>query len=159
MICNPQSPSITGTSPSDCLVSYPGHSLGGGVLLLCRGAVSVFYNPSRLGKKTLDLQYIYNTKAQIDYILMNKKWVNSALNCEANSSFKGVSSDHRIVTAKIRLKLRGNTALTTTAHYDWNMLDNRDIRDKYTLRSSMHYRRYQKHLPRMTNRRTSSMPT
>ena len=25
----PQSPSITGISPSDCLVSYPGHSLGG----------------------------------------------------------------------------------------------------------------------------------
>ena len=31
-----QSPSITGTSPSD-LVSYPGHSLG--VFLLCRGVV------------------------------------------------------------------------------------------------------------------------
>ena len=30
----PQSPSITGTSPSDCLVPYPGHSLWG-VLLLC----------------------------------------------------------------------------------------------------------------------------
>ena len=26
----PLSSSITGTSPSDCLVSYPGHSLGGG---------------------------------------------------------------------------------------------------------------------------------
>ena len=26
----PQSSSIAGTSPSDCLVSYPGHSLGGG---------------------------------------------------------------------------------------------------------------------------------
>ena len=26
----PQSSSITGTSPSDCLVSYSGHSLGGG---------------------------------------------------------------------------------------------------------------------------------
>ena len=25
----PQGPSITGTSPSDCLVSYPGHSSGG----------------------------------------------------------------------------------------------------------------------------------
>ena len=25
----PQSSSIAGTSPSDCLVSYPGHSLGG----------------------------------------------------------------------------------------------------------------------------------
>ena len=40
-----------GTSPSDCLVSYPGHSLGGGVLPLCRGAVGVFYSPSRLGKR------------------------------------------------------------------------------------------------------------
>ena len=27
----PQSSSIAGTSPSDCLVSYPGHLLGGGV--------------------------------------------------------------------------------------------------------------------------------
>ena len=44
----PQSSSTAGTSPSDCLVSYPGHLLGG-VLPLCRGAVSVFYSPSRLG--------------------------------------------------------------------------------------------------------------
>ena len=29
VLCIPQSSSITGTSPSDCLVSYPGHSLGG----------------------------------------------------------------------------------------------------------------------------------
>ena len=32
--CIPQSSSLTGTSPSDCLVSYPRHSLGG---------VEVFY--------------------------------------------------------------------------------------------------------------------
>ncbi len=61
----PQSSSITGTSPSDCLVSYVGHSFGvfyspsrlgkksyvkssGGFLPLCRGAVCVFYSPSRL---------------------------------------------------------------------------------------------------------------
>ena len=30
MLWIPQSPSITGTSPLDCLVLYPGHSLGGG---------------------------------------------------------------------------------------------------------------------------------
>ena len=41
--------------------------------------------------------YAKNAKAQIDYILMNKKWINSALDCEAYSSFKDVSSDHRIV--------------------------------------------------------------
>ena len=32
-----------------------------------------------------------NTKAQIDYILINKKWNNSTLNCEVYSSFEGVS--------------------------------------------------------------------
>ena len=48
VLCIPQSSSITGTSPSDCLVSYPGHLLWG-VLLICRGAVGVFYSPSQLG--------------------------------------------------------------------------------------------------------------
>ena len=41
----PQSSSITGTSPSNCFVSYPGHSLQG-VLSLCRETVGVFYSPS-----------------------------------------------------------------------------------------------------------------
>ena len=80
--------------------------------------------------------YIYanNSKAQIDYIFINKKWKNSVMNWEAYSSFEGVSSDHRIVTAKIRLSLRKNTTRTaTTKHYDWALLNNRDIRDKYVL--------------------------
>ena len=64
--------------------------------------------------------YANNTKAQIDYVLINKKWKNSALNCEAYSSFEGVSTDHRIVTAKIRLSLRKNDKRTaTTKHYDF----------------------------------------
>ena len=33
--------------------------------------------------------------------LINKKWNNSALNCVAYSSFDGMSSNHRTVTAKI----------------------------------------------------------
>ena len=56
------------------------------------------------------------------------------MNCEAYSSFEGVSSDHRIVKAKIRLSLRKNATRTaTTKHYDWALLNNRDIRDKYVL--------------------------
>ena len=56
------------------------------------------------------------------------------MNCEAYSSFEGVSSDHQIVTAKIRLSQRQNATLTaTTKHYDWALLNNRDIRDKYVL--------------------------
>ena len=78
--------------------------------------------------------YANNTKAQIDYVLISKKWKNSAMNCEAYSSFEGVSTDHLIVTAKIRLSLRKNDKRTaTTKHYDWALLNNKDIRDKYVL--------------------------
>ena len=73
--------------------------------------------------------YANNNKAQIDYVFINKKWKNSAMNCEAFSSFEDASSDHRIVTAKIRLSLRKNA----TKHYDWALFNNRDNRDKYVL--------------------------
>ena len=43
-----KSSSITGASPSACLVSYLGPLLGGG-LPLCRDAVGVFFSPSWLG--------------------------------------------------------------------------------------------------------------
>ena len=63
--------------------------------------------------------YANNAKAQIDFVFINKKWKNSAVNCEAYSSFVGVSSDHRNVTAKIRLSLRKNAPRTTTTiHYE-----------------------------------------
>ena len=45
-----QRSSITGVSPSNCLVSYTGHSwVGVGFLPLCRDTISVFCSPSRLG--------------------------------------------------------------------------------------------------------------
>ena len=76
--------------------------------------------------------YANNNKTQILFI--NKKWKNSAMNCDAYSSFEGMSSVHRIVTAKIRLSLRKNTTgIVTTKHYNWALLNNRDIRDKYEL--------------------------
>ena len=86
-------------------------------------------------RKRWTYTYASNTKAQIEYVFINKKWNNSALNREGYSFFEGVSSDHRIVTAKIRLSLRRNPARTkTTAHYDWSLLNNMDIRDKYMLK-------------------------
>ena len=51
--------------------------------------------------------YMYN-KSQIDYILVRRKWRNSVINCEAYSSFANVGSDHRVVSAKIRLSLKAN---------------------------------------------------
>ena len=69
--------------------------------------------------------YANKSKAQIDYLFINRKWKNSAMNCEAYSTFEGVSSDHRIVTAKIRLSLRKNATRTgsylTTETLETNM--------------------------------------
>ena len=59
------------------------------------------YKLSKSEGKLCTYTYANNTKAQIDYVFINKKWKNSAMNYEAYSSFKGVSSNHRIVTAKI----------------------------------------------------------
>ena len=56
MLRIPQSSSITGTSSSDCLVSYPGHLLGG--YTLCKKAVRIFYSPSRLGKPEACVSYL-----------------------------------------------------------------------------------------------------
>ena len=65
------------------------------------------------------------------------------MNCEAYSSFVGVSSDHRIVTAKIRLSLRKNAhsycmvvvvrVTTTSIQYEWVLHNNKDIRDKFVI--------------------------
>ena len=100
--------------------------------------------------------YADNAKALIDYIFMNKKCINSALNCEAYSSFKRVSSDQRIVTAKRRLAQRKNITQTTKAtHYDWTLLINTytiTLRNKFDALQEIH------ETLRMKKMRTSSKP-
>ena len=77
--------------------------------------------------KVYTYTYANNSKAQIDYVFINKKWKKSAMN-------SGAYSDHRIVKTTLRLSLRKNATRTaTTKHYDWALLNNRDIRDKYAL--------------------------
>ena len=58
VFCLPQISSFTWASPSDCLVFYPGHSLGVGLLLFCRDAVNVFYSLSRLGFGGLEMKIV-----------------------------------------------------------------------------------------------------
>ena len=55
-------------------------------------------------RKLWTYTYANNSKAQIDYVFINRKWKNSAMNCEAYSSFEGVSSNHRIVTGQSTTK-------------------------------------------------------
>ena len=67
-----QSSSITRTSPSDCLVSYQGYSLGWGVLPLGREGIVIFYISSRLAKnkhsETKILGRSKRSKPQPDFI-------------------------------------------------------------------------------------------
>ena len=59
------------------------------------------------------------------YLLINRKWRNSAKNCRAFNSFVSVSSDHRIVSAQIRLTLRANKKKSNSITcYDWSVLKN-----------------------------------
>jgi exonuclease III len=78
--------------------------------------------------------YPNGVKAQLDYMLVNRKWINSVINCEAYSTFEGVSSDHRIVSARIRLSLRANKPKAARSpRYDWSTLvSNDDIQNRYT---------------------------
>ena len=67
-------------------------------------------NFQKIERKLWTYTYANNTKAQIDYVFINKKWKNE---------LRGILLFHRIVTAKIRLSLRKNAnRTTTTIHYD-----------------------------------------
>ena len=59
----PQSSSITGTSPSDCLVSNTGHSLKG-VLPLCIDAVGIFYSSSWQGTKFIIVHFYHHQQCR-----------------------------------------------------------------------------------------------
>ena len=65
-------------------------------------------NYQKMEGKLWTYTYANHSKAEINYVFINKKWKNRAITCEAYPSFEGVSSDHRIVTAKIRPNLRKN---------------------------------------------------
>ncbi|XP_078661569.1 uncharacterized protein LOC144905694 [Branchiostoma floridae x Branchiostoma belcheri] len=73
-------------------------------------------------------------KYQLDYVLIRRKWRNSMLNVEAYSSFASVGSDHRIVSARVRLSLRKKKAEPRKRPYDWNLFKTRsDLQEQYTI--------------------------
>ena len=56
------------------------------------------------------------------------------MNCEAYFSFERVFSDHRMVTAQIRLSLRRNKKQSSNyVRYDWSTLANSDICNRYAV--------------------------
>ena len=58
---------------------------------------------------------------QNDHILIRSKWQNSLKNCESYIK-PSVQSDHRIVTATIKLSVRANIERPKVIKYDWEKL-------------------------------------
>ena len=56
------------------------------------------------------------TEPKLNYLFINKKWINSVINCEAYNTFQGVYSDHRIASLKIRLRANKKQALNRTRY-------------------------------------------
>ena len=56
--------------------------------------------------KLWTFEYPTGDRAQLDYIICRSKWRNSIKDSRAFSSFSSVGSDHRIVSASIKLSLR-----------------------------------------------------
>ena len=85
-------------------------------------------------EKLWTFTYPNGKKAQLDYILVNKKWQNTVRNCEAYNIFCSIGSDHPIVTAELKLKLRATKNLKKKKKYDWNcLIENKDIKEKYNI--------------------------
>ena len=53
-------------------------------------------------------EYPSGERAQIDYLIFRKKWRNSIHDSRSYSSFCSVSSDHRVVSARVKLSLRSS---------------------------------------------------
>ena len=88
----------------------------------------------RPGKLWTYLSDMTGSKTQIDYILINKKWKNLVKNVEAYSSFSSLGSDHRIVTARLKLSLRTSKTLSREKQYDWKVLrSDSEIQSQYTI--------------------------
>ena len=72
------------------------------------------------------------SNSQIDDFIINRKWKNSAINCRAYNSFISVATDHRIVSAHIRLSLRVNK----TRKSNRKNFERSELRNNSALRSS-----------------------
>ena len=70
-------------------------------------------------------------KAQIDYMLVNRKWRNSVKDCQAYDSFSIVYSDHKlIVSTKLCLSLRANGKPTAKrTNFDLREAYNVEVKD------------------------------
>ena len=86
----------------------------------------------RQGKLMTHLNSANGTKSQIDYILIRRKWRGCLQDVETYNSLSSLGSDHRVVVATIKLRLRANLKQSRKARYYWTALSQEtDLQARY----------------------------
>ena len=81
--------------------------------------------------------------AQLDHILISSKWCNSLRNCRAYNTVE-LGSDHRIVSAVIKVSLRTTKGKPLDRRkFDWKKLECQDTKDEFKIKLSNRFQ----HLP------------
>ena len=126
--------------PTDALYSYPdpySHTTNnnGEYLMDLLAETGLEASNTRFRKKPGKMwTYVdpNGKKRQLDFILFLKKWANSMKNCQAYNSFGNVGSDHRIVTAEIKLSFRKIKFPAIKANFDWKSFrEDPILQDRY----------------------------
>ena len=92
-------------------------------------------------------EYPSGQRAQLDNILVRRKWQNSIRDCRPYSSFSSVGSDHRIVSAKVKICFRATkkSPLDPMKAIDWKKVaSDKDLSSFYSVRV---YNRFQELSP------------
>ena len=86
-------------------------------------------------------------KAQLDYMLVNRKWRNSVTNCESYNTYKTMDSDHQPCSSKLRLSLRENKReKSKKTNFNWALLlTNRNVSEAYTVEVKNRFQALQNH--------------
>ena len=86
-----------------------------------------------------------NRKTQVDYIiLINRRWKNSLNNNETYNSFGSIGSDHRLVTAKLKMTFRKSKTPKKNKLYDWSHLKNNpELQELHTVTVKNHFNELQ----------------
>ena len=81
-------------------------------------------------------EYPSRDHAQIDYLIFRKKWRNSVRDSRSYSTFSSVGSDHRVVSATVKLSLRASERAEPhpMKTIDWKEVScNQDLSKNFTL--------------------------
>ena len=99
------------------------------------GLVNISTNFQKNKEKLWTFTYPNGTRTQLDYILIDRKWKNSAIDRRSFNTYSPLESDHRIYTAKIRLSLSSNISKSKkTMNHDWSkLLNDANIKNSYAV--------------------------